>query len=184
MEIAMRRSRLAGAVLGALALGLALPANTSVESSLPSVKAAFVFNFIKLVSWPERRFDAERSPVKVCVLRGDDMLDILRQSISGKLSGTHPIEVTVVGGEDNLSACHVLYLGTQASGRYAALMSRVSGKGVLLVDEGDQFTWPDGMIRLFLEQNRVRFELNLESLERAGLKVDPRLIRLARIATH
>jgi hypothetical protein len=40
------------------------------------------------------------------------------------------------------------------------------------------------MIRLFQEQNRVRFELNLESLERSGLKVDPRLIRLARIATR
>lgn len=39
------------------------------------------------------------------------------------------------------------------------------------------------MIRLFPGQNRMRFELNLESFERSGLKVDPRPIRLARIAT-
>ena len=86
--------------------------------------------------------------------------------------------------EDSLASCHVLYLGGRSSARNATLMAKVSGKGVLLVDEGPRFSWPDGMIRLFQEQNRMRFELNLESLERSGLKVDPRLIRLARIATH
>lgn len=171
------------AALAALLLAAA-PARAAADASLPSVKAAFVFNFIKLVSWPERRFDSDSAPIQVCVLRGDSMEPALRQSLGGKMAGARPVEVAAVSGDDNLSGCHVLYLGSQASVRYAVLMTRVAGKGVLLIDEGEQFTWPDGMIRLFLEQSRVRFELNLDSVERAGLKVDPRLIRLARIASR
>jgi hypothetical protein len=181
VEVRLRRAATA-ALAAALLLVPALPAGSSTDTSLPQVKAAFVFNFIKLVSWPDRRFDDANAPVRVCVTRGDEMLEPLRQSISGKLVGSHPIEV--VQADENLAPCHVLYLGRQASERYAALMASVSGKAVLLVDEGNAFTWPDGMIRLFLEQSRVRFELNLEAVERSGLKVDPRLIRLARIATR
>lgn len=178
----MSRWRILRAAGAALLLVLALPAGSATDTSLPQVKAAFVFNFIKLVSWPDRRFDDANAPVKVCVMRGDLMLDALRQSLSGKLVGSHPIEV--IQAEENLAPCHVLYLGAHVTDRYSALMASVSGKAVLLVDEGTAFTWPDGMIRLFLEQSRVRFELNLEAVERSGLKVDPRLIRLARIATR
>lgn len=160
------------------------PLGAAAETSLPSVKAAFVFNFIKLVSWPEARLPASGGTVQVCVIKGDEMEGALRQALQGKHAGQHPIEVAVMDPEANLASCHVLYLGARSAARNAALMARVSGKGVLLVDEGARFTWPDGMIRLFQEQNRMRFELNLESLERSGLKVDPRLIRLARIATR
>ena len=166
----------------ALAFALVPALATPAESSLPAVKAAFVFNFIKLVSWPEARLPPGNSAVQVCALRGDEMEPALRQALTGKLAGSHPIQVATMDAADNLASCHVLYLGT--AGSRAALMAKVSGKGVLLVDEGAQFTWPDGMIRLFQEQNRMRFELNLEALERSGLKVDPRLIRLARIATR
>jgi len=176
--------RVARAAAAALLLVLAQPAGSAVDTSLPQVKAAFVFNFIKLVSWPDRRFEGDNAPVQVCVLRGDAMEPALRQSLGGKMAGERPVEVIAVGGDESLAPCHVLYLGSQASTRYPSLMARVAGKGVLLVDEGEQFTWPDGMIRLFLEQSRVRFELNLDALERAGLKVDPRLIRLARIASR
>lgn len=82
-----------------------------------------------------------------------------------------------------MAGCHVLYLGARSAAHNAALMARVRGKGVLIVDDRAPFSWPDGMIRLFPGQNRMRFELNLESFERSGLKVDPRPIRLARIAT-
>lgn len=168
-------------VLLAAALALA-SATAHADASLTAVKAAFVFNFIKLVSWPETRVADAAVPLRVCVLRGDAMEEPLRQTLGAKAVGLHPLEVASVGADDDFSACHALYLGPQAASRYPALMGRAGGKSVLLIDEGPQFSWPDGMIRLFLEQNRVRFELNLESLERAGLAVDPRLVRLARIA--
>lgn len=175
----MRRLLAAALALGLV--GLATPAAAS-DPQLPAVKAAFVFNFIKLVNWPESRVPDAAAPLRVCVLRSDAMEEPLRQILGTKSVGLHPLEVASMSQDEDFAPCHVLYLGPQAASRYPALMARTSGKGVLLIDEGPQFTWPDGMIRLFLEQNRVRFELNLEALERAGLAVDPRLVRLARVA--
>ena len=169
-------------LLAALWLALSPALAGAAESSAPAVKAAFVYNFVKLVSWPEARLPAGNAPVQVCVIKGDEMEEALRQALAGKLAGTHPIQVAPVAADESFAACQVLYLGSRTASRNATLRTRAAGKGVLLIDEGPRFTWPDGMIRLFQEQNRMRFELNLESFERAGLKVDPRLIRLARIA--
>lgn len=178
----MRQPLLLALLLAAVAAPA--PAPAAAESSLPSVKAAFVFNFIKLVSWPEARLPAGGGPVQVCVIKGDEMEAALREALVDKVVGTHPLQVAALGMDDDFSPCHVLYLGAHSSARNAALMAQVRGKGVLLVDEGPRFAWPNGMIRLFQDDNRMRFELNLEALERSGLKVDPRLIRLARIATR
>lgn len=177
MALALKRLVRAAALVAALSAPPAVAAGTS----LPAVKAAFLFNFIKLVDWPKERFAGDSAPLRICVLREDEMLHALRTSISGKLAGTHPIEIAEVFGDENLAVCHVLFLGDEAAERYVVLMKRVANKGVLVVDEGSQFTLPDGMIRLFLEQSRVRFELNLGAMERGGLRVDPRLVRLARL---
>lgn len=167
-----------------LLLALLSPVAAAQEEVLPAVKAAFVYNFIKLVSWPEARFESPEAPARVCVYEGEPMAPALRQALEAKTFDGRGIRVLTLAPAAELAGCHVLYLGTPQQPRYLQLMARAGDKGLLVIDEGPAFSWPDGMIRLFLEEGRVRFELNLQSVERAGLKIDPRLIRLARIATR
>lgn len=188
----MRPAR-TGGVLAALAAGLLLallaeaaPAQPDDETEkLAAVKAAFVYNFIKLVGWPQARLDGALAPIHVCVIQGDAMDESLRHSLQHKTFDGHALQVLPLPlAAADLLDCHVLYLGAAQQPQYAALMARAVERGVLVIDEGASFSWPDGMIRLFLDQGRVHFELNPQAVERAGLKLDPRLIRLARIATR
>jgi len=170
-------------LVATLALAAAsTPARAQEATLLPAVKAAFVYNFIKLVSWPDRRFARPDSPLEVCVLPGEAMLAPLQQALGGKTVEGRAIRVASPDSAEDRSQCHVLYLGAAFEARYRSLMAGLGANGVLLVDEGRSFSWPDGMIRLFVDEQRIRFELNLLAVERAGLKIDPRLIRLARIA--
>jgi len=51
---------------------------------------------------------------------------------------------------------------------------------VLTVGEHEHFLDQGGIMRLFLENNRVRFSVNQQSADRAGLQISSRLLRLAR----
>jgi hypothetical protein len=51
---------------------------------------------------------------------------------------------------------------------------------VLTVGEHERFLDQGGVMRLFLEDNRVRFSVNQQSADRAGLQISSRLLRLAR----
>lgn len=51
---------------------------------------------------------------------------------------------------------------------------------VLTVGERDNFAQDGGMIGFCLEQNKIRFEINLDAAERAKLRISSRLLALAK----
>jgi hypothetical protein len=51
----------------------------------------------------------------------------------------------------------------------------------LTVGESPHFTLNGGAVRFFLEHDRVRFEINIDAVERAHLKISAQLLSLAKI---
>ena len=49
--------------------------------------------------------------------------------------------------------------------------------------EAEHFVQDGGMIEFFLEDNKVRFNINLDAAERAKLKISARLLALAKTVT-
>jgi hypothetical protein len=56
----------------------------------------------------------------------------------------------------------------------------VAGLPVLTVGEHEEFLTDGGMIRLFVEDNKVRFSINQKAADAAGILISSRLLRLAR----
>ena len=60
----------------------------------------------------------------------------------------------------------------------AELMQRVRGP-VLTVGETVQFLRDGGMVRFYVENNKVRFQISQKNAEAAGLKISSQLLMLA-----
>ncbi len=60
-------------------------------------------------------------------------------------------------------------------------MQLVKGLPILTVGETPGFAERGGMIRFTLEDNRVRFEINVEAAREADLNISSRLLTLAKI---
>ncbi len=63
----------------------------------------------------------------------------------------------------------------------AKILEILQGAHVLTVGETDRFAQSGGMINFVLEENRVRFEINVEAADRAGLKISSKLLELAHV---
>jgi hypothetical protein len=50
---------------------------------------------------------------------------------------------------------------------------------VLTVSDQDDFVVKEGMIQLFVDKDKIRFNLNYNSSQSAFLKIDSKLIKLA-----
>lgn len=175
--------RCAGLLLGTLLMlsRPAVAAETSVEFRL---KAAFLLNFAKLVEWPATRFKGSEDPLRLCVLGADPFGPVLDGTIKGKRIGKRPITVIRSAAAKDLLGCHLVYLGAGERSRYTAHMKALSDRSILTVDEGNQFTWPLGMIRFYLDKDRVRFEVNPSAMEKAKLQMDPKMVKIARIVSQ
>ncbi len=165
--------------LCAWGLALSAAARAEVAASEYAVKAAFLFNFTKFVDWPPRAFTDERSPLKICVLGQDPFGKALRSFMDEEVGGRR-LQLLRVDALNNPAACHVLFVCRSERDRLPQILAAVRGAPVLTVSDTPGFLDDGGMINFVLEGSKVRFEIDQEAAEQAGIKISSKLLALAR----
>jgi hypothetical protein len=142
------------------------------------VKAAFIFHFAQLVDWPPEPTGAENSLV-LCTLGEDPFQGVLEGTVAGKAIGNRIVRIRHLGEPQDMQACQIVFLGRAQSKRIPMLVSTLHNAPVLTVGETAGFLDAGGMIDFLLEDNKLRFEVNLDAAESADLKIGSRLLVLA-----
>ncbi len=149
------------------------------------VKAAFVLNVARFVTWPAEVFDGPDGRLRLCSYRTnlfDDALD----SISGKTVSGRQLEIMRVENLVDSKACQILlispvelddFVREARHGLTSPLLTiadmtdtargSAAGKGVL--------------ISLVRKGSRIGFEIDLKRARSAGLKMSSELLKHARI---
>jgi hypothetical protein len=143
------------------------------------VKSAFLFNFARFVSWPPGKLAASSSIV-FCLLQHDEMAPALEEALAGKSIDEHPLVLRRVGRAEDFRGCHVAYLGALDAAHLPAALAGLGGSGVLTVYEADGVQH-DGVVRFYLDERKVRFEINAAAAEREGLQLSSRLLGVASV---
>ncbi|MGH9748728.1 MAG: YfiR family protein [Candidatus Polarisedimenticolia bacterium] len=158
-----------------------VPADPGSPSLELQVKAAFLYNFAKFAEWPDDAFRGPDAPLLIGVVGGDLFLEALERGVAGKTVGGRPFAVRRVRDPVADPVCHILFVAAGEARRLPRLLEQLGGAPVLLVGETPGFASEGGVINFFIEENRVRFEVNLTSAERARLRLSSKLLSLARL---
>lgn len=145
------------------------------------VKAAFLYNFAKFVEWPEGSFANSQSPFAICVLGTDPFGRTLDQILAGKMVGNRPVTLQRFREVARARQCQMLFVSPSESGRLPQIMDQLHGASVLVVGETDGFAQAGGAVQFTLDEDRVRFAINPDAAERAGLRLSSKLLALAKI---
>ncbi len=173
------RRHLATAAIVALAAPWSMAAG-SIQTTLENdVKAAFLYNFTKFVEWPPSHAPSAE-PFRLCVLADPEFTRAVDSTIADEsLDGRRLLRVEPQS-VDEVRGCAILYVGPRYLDRGARLLAAARDLPVLTVGDGSQFVEHGGAIGFVLENNRVRFDVNARAVQRAGLKVSSKLLRVAR----
>lgn len=155
------------------------PAQGSASSEY-QVKAAFLYHFSQFVDWPEGTFKDASSPLTYCTFGEDPFHGALDASLSGKRIGVRALQVQHFKQPQEIRGCQILFVGESEQKRVPSLLTRLQGNPILTVGETEHFVQDGGMIGFLLEENKIRFEINLEAAEHAKLKLSSRLLALAK----
>jgi hypothetical protein len=152
------------------------------------LKAAFVFNFARYMRWPapaDADADAEAGKPFVIGLIGKDPFGAaLDDVVRGQNVGGRAVVVRRFAGIDEVVNCDILFVGSSERGNLQAILAALRKAPVLTVSDMDRFAERGGMIGLFTEASRVRFAINADAIQRAGLTPGSQLLRLARIVAE
>ena len=78
-------------------------------------------------------------------------------------------------------SCHIVFIGWTDPSRVDRTVKDLEGRPILTVGELDGFAERGGMIAMVMRQNRLRLEINLRAVERAGLRLSSQLLKLAKL---
>ena len=143
------------------------------------VKAAFIFHFAQLVDWPPETSTDAANSLFVCTIGEDPFQGALESTVAGKPVGDRILRIRHLKQEDDLQACQVVFLGKAQSKRIPMVLATLHNAPILTIGESPGFLGAGGMICFVLEDNNVRFGINLYAAASAKLKIGSRLLILA-----
>lgn len=161
----------------AFAMLVAFPALAARDEY--EVKAAFLLNFARLVSWPDAARPGAKEPIVVSVLGEEQVAQGIAAGIGDTMVGSHPVEVRGVSLAEELAGTHILFVGRGEPENLGELLEVARVNAALAVGESDGFALRGGVINFFTRDKKLRFEINPEAARRAGLQISSRLLRLA-----
>jgi len=159
-------------LLFVLALGAAAqPPATEYE-----VKAAYLLNFGKFIKYPSTGTTEQFS---ICVLGDDPFGQILDSTVRDeKIAGKRVVARRIRYVQD-VSGCQVLFISRSEERQARKILQSLNKTSVLTVSDMPGFLDRDGMIQFAFVGNRVRFEVNLDAVQGAGLTLSSELLKVA-----
>ena len=182
MALLIRHFTATGLLLFALlAPGAASAPEQRTPTGEDTIKATFLFNFTKFVDWPPPAGGVpSQEPFRLCVVAEPAFGPIVDRTIEGESVGGRPLQRVTPASFDAAATCQILFLGRSESDRAERWIAAVRNAPVLVVSESAA-AWTRGAhINFIVEENRVRFDVNPEAANRAGVTISSKLLRVAR----
>lgn len=177
--------RVAAAAVAALCGVLWLCASPSSRAAEVTkedqIKAAYLYNFTKFIEWPGRCFSNTGDPIVIAVLGPAEFSAELEKIVKDRKVNGRGISVKSVAAAEEVRAVHVLFVSATDEARFEDLRPLIESSPVLAIGESPLFANAGGTINFVLEEDKVRFEINMDSAERAGLRISAHLQKLAKV---
>lgn len=173
-------------VLLTLLAMLATVAQPAVSGNLPAsreyqLKAAFLYNFTKFIEWPPQSFSGASAPIVIGVLGDSPLGSELMQVVRGRNVNGRSIVIKRVETAIEAKLTHLLFVGADEDGRFIELESVIRDSPVVTIGESPSFARAGGTINFVREDDQIRFEINMDSAEHAGLRISAHLQKLAKL---
>lgn len=182
-----------------IVLVLALLAGTQVRADSASsreyqIKAAFLYNFIMFVDWPQGKITDGNEPLVISII-GKDPFEGAFEPIKDKLINGRKVVIKRFEGFEELrksgarlnqaiediKKCHLLFICRSEGKVVSQIVDLVKDSSVLTVGDMPKFLETGGgIINFVMEEEKVRFEINAVAANQVGLQIRSQLLRLAK----
>jgi len=180
-KTAQRRRWIVALALAFLIANFSVARAQGVDDKESKLKAAFVLKFPLYIEWPKEAFASPTNAIVFGVLShaSDPFGKILENVLTGQTIDKRPVQVKQARNVAELLDCHVVFISASERDRLRTVLPRLRAKPILTVGDFDGFVTSGGMIGLKRKQSAMRFDINRQAAEAAGLKISSQLLKLA-----
>ncbi len=133
------------------------------------LKVAYLIKITKMIKWSHYSSSAPGDTFTVTIVGKSSMETWIKKGFTRKVQGKKGI-VNMVSSLDEISHSDVVIIGESERAHKNSHIKKAQGLRALIVGDGDDFFSVGGHLRFYKSENKVRFDLNPEEMEKSGLK--------------
>jgi hypothetical protein len=168
-------------------------ADDAAPSQEYQVKAAFLYNFLQFVDWPDEKLAETDESLTIGIIGknpfGNAFEPIKDKKVKNKAVVIKHFEsfekLKSSAEKDNreietLKKCNLLFICSSEQQNLKEIIATVKDHNVLTVGEMNGFLDAGGIINWFVEDKKIRFDINATAARESNLKIRSNLLRLAK----
>ena len=145
------------------------------------IKAAYIERITRFVEWPVRDSLLSHDQFVIGVYNEDEFYSTLSIVFKDKTIKGLLVKIIPVKNTKEIGACNLCYISEKARSSIKDFISAANSSGVLLISGTIGFCKAGVHINFYLEDEKLKFEINEKSLASGGFKVSYLLMQNTRI---
>lgn len=165
---------------------------TQTETAEYQLKAACLYNLIKFVEWPQKIEDSNQ--ITVGVIGTEPLAGFLGPLKDTKVKNKKVLirqfpsyqeiqksdKKAMEEQLESVKKCNLLFICPSEAVNIKEILGLLTDTNVLTVGQDENFLKEGGMVNFVIEDQKVRFEINLAASDKAKLKISSQLLQLAK----
>jgi hypothetical protein len=145
------------------------------------IKAAYIERITRFVDWPVKDDNFADEGFVIGVYGETDFYNTLSDVFKEKPIKDHKVIVIIIKNPEQLKTCNLCYISERAKPLISKFVDAANSSGVLLISGTTDFSKEGVHINFYIEDEKLKFEINKKSIDSAGFKVSYLLLQNTRI---
>ena len=145
------------------------------------IKAAYIERITRFIEWPDNDGTFSDNRFVIGVYGETDFYKTLTDVFKDKQIKDHIVLVIIIKNPEQINTCNLCYISEKAKPLISKFVDAAKISGVLLISETTDFATKGVHINFYIEDEKLKFEINKKSIDSAGFKVSYLLMQNTRI---
>lgn len=152
-------------------------------AAIEDLEAVFIGQFTNYVEWPAS-FDFKKNPNSsfiISVVGGCPVLQKLKQLSGTSAFKSRKVVIRSVNSAESLPKSAIVFICGEDSEARDDVIRKTKGLGTMTFSYAEGFAEKGIMVNFYLDDEKLRFEINEAVVKKEGLLMSSQLLKLARI---
>ena len=142
-----------------------------------NLKAAFLYRFLDYIEWNNNSED----PLNIAILGESGIYAPLIEISKDRRAGSRSIRVRQITSVTEIGASQVVFVSRNYKFGIDAVINRLSDRPALIISEQKGDVEKGSHINFLISDNKLKFEINLRTASRSGIRIGSQLLQHAAV---
>jgi hypothetical protein len=146
------------------------------QTSVAQAQAIFIYNFTRLIEWPG---EFKTGDFVIGIYGSSELFNEVKPYTTSKMVGNQAIKVVKFTSVEEISKCHIIFVGFGKTKELAAILAKLGNNSTLIITEKNGGLENGAAINFTLVEDKLKFELKAGNASKYGLKIHSNLENMA-----